>query len=294
MRCDLGLEEVGRRVPEAECGVPPTELDPTELRVVVGVPLDESLAAELLVAPGEELEVVVEGVVEPPVDELHVLDPRGALRAPELGRPRVDAEVVVGPVVRDARDDLLRVVLEVVVHAHRGIPRELCRLLADDLEHAQVERRQVVVGVGAVRPQVHAGVRVVLDERAHVRPVDQALHDGADLRLRCGIRAGAVLLAFGAPLDRVVAVHVEPGERGRRLDGDSVEVLDLPLGEEPVVRAGAAFDGVSRHEQAVVGRRRLPRAVRVFDPHHEDAPVAVHVLRDEPVLLIGQRVRTSR
>ena len=99
MRCDLRLEELRRHVAPAVHDVPAAELHLPELRVVELVPVDVALAVELLVVPAEELQVVLGRVLLHPLDEAVVLDPRLALGAPELGRPREDAEMVVEPVV---------------------------------------------------------------------------------------------------------------------------------------------------------------------------------------------------
>src|SRR5687768_2453572 len=114
MGFDLALEELRRDVPPAVHEVPPAELHWAELLVLVWVPVDPALAVELLVAPAQELEVVLRRVVAEPLDVLHVLDSRLALRAPELGRPGEETQVVEEPVVRAALHGLLRVVLEVV------------------------------------------------------------------------------------------------------------------------------------------------------------------------------------
>ena len=81
-----------------------------------------------------------------PVGEVVVGQPGLALRAPELGRPREHAEVVVHPVVRAALDRLLRLVLEVVEDRNRRIAGELGAALADQLVSAQIRGGKLVVG----------------------------------------------------------------------------------------------------------------------------------------------------
>src|SRR3989441_7521737 len=105
--------------------------------MVERAPVEVALAIELLVAPLEELQIVLRLVLLDPLDVLVVLDPGLALRAPELRRPREDAEVVVEPVVRRALDRLLRLVPELVEDRDRGVPGDLRRLGPDHLVRAQ-------------------------------------------------------------------------------------------------------------------------------------------------------------
>ena len=240
----------------------------TELRVLERVPVDVALPVQLLVVPLEQLQVVLGLVVTNPLDEAVVGDPRLALRAPELRRPRVDAVVVVEPVVTATLDRLLRVVLEVVEHRDRRIAGELRRLLADQLVGAQVTRRVVLVGIARVRAQMDTGERVVRDVARDVRARD----DGLDHRARLGLggrkRPGAGLLALGSPLHREVAVEIESLERRRDLDRDPVVVADRALPEQPVVLA-AFLVGVAAHHQARLLGMRLPGAVRIAHAHHQ-------------------------
>src|SRR5215210_6602366 len=111
---DLPLEELRRHVAPAVHDVPAAELDLAELLVLERIPIDVALAVQGLVVPAQELEVILRVVILEPFDEAEVLDPGLTLRAPELGRPGKDADVVVEPVMASALDRLLRVVLEVV------------------------------------------------------------------------------------------------------------------------------------------------------------------------------------
>src|SRR6266550_3822878 len=93
VRRDLGLEELRRDIPPAVHDVPAAELDLAQLRVVELVPVHVALPVELLVVPAQELEVVIRWVLLHPLDVAEVFDARLALRAPELRRPGVDADV---------------------------------------------------------------------------------------------------------------------------------------------------------------------------------------------------------
>src|ERR671911_2039595 len=137
MRSDLALEKLRRDVAPAVHDVPATELDLAELVVLERIPVHVAPPVQLLVAPARELEVVLRRVVAEPLDLLETFDSRLSLRAPELGRPREDAEVVIEPVIGAALDRLLGVVLEVVEDRDRGVARELGRLLAQELVHAE-------------------------------------------------------------------------------------------------------------------------------------------------------------
>ena len=96
------------------------------------------------------------------------------------------------------------------------------------------------------RPQDHAGEGVVVLRAVDVGVGDQELGERAGFRLGEGIGPGAALLPLWAPLDREVAVVVQPPEGRRDLDVAAVEVLDRPFGvDEVVVAAGlvrAALD----------------------------------------------------
>src|SRR5207244_12637756 len=109
------------------------------------------------------LDVVLDGMLANPVREVVVRDPGLALRAPELGRPREHAEVLVQPFVRAALDRLLRVVLEVVEDRDGRVAGALGGFGTEDRKSTRVVREQVVVGLPRVWAQVHAAERVVRD-----------------------------------------------------------------------------------------------------------------------------------
>src|SRR5205085_773020 len=67
---DLFFYVFRRRVSEGVDRVPAAELDAAELRMVVGVPIDVTLAPESLVVPSEHLQIVLRRVVPMPVDKL--------------------------------------------------------------------------------------------------------------------------------------------------------------------------------------------------------------------------------
>src|SRR5438105_392773 len=117
----LGLQPIEGHVrPEAH-QIPAAELDRPELRVLEGIPLDVRAAWVALLEPAQDRELVLDRVLAQPLDEVVPLQTGLPLRAPELGRPGEDAEVVVEPVVRPALDRLFRVVLEVAEDGDGGV-----------------------------------------------------------------------------------------------------------------------------------------------------------------------------
>jgi hypothetical protein len=138
---------------------------------------------------------------------------------------------------------------------------------------------------------VDAAEGVVGDVPRDVRPVDDRLHQGAYLRLRGRVRAGAVLLGLDGPLHREVPVQVEALERRSDLDRDAVEVAD-PAFPEHAVELAFRVVGLAPDEHARFLRMGLPRAVGVAQPHHQDPAVAVEVLLVETVDLLGERPGT--
>ena len=193
-----------------------------------------------------------------PLDEVVVGEAGLALRAPELGRPGVHAEVVVDPVVGAALDRLLRVVLEVVEDGDGGVAGQARRLLADQLERAQVAGREVVVVVPGVRPQVDAAEGVVGDVARDVLPIDDRLDERAHLGLRGRVRARAQLLDLRAPVHREVPVQVETLERRRLLAAHIV-------GSSTVYSTiQAAVDAAVAGQTVTVDPGNYPESVSIF------------------------------
>ena len=228
-----------------------------------------------------------------PLDELVLVDAGRALRAPDLHRPREDAEVVVGPVVERAGDDLLRVIAEVVIDRDVRIAGDLGALRAELLVGPQVLGGQRVVGLVRVRPQQHAAVGVEEHRAGDVGMRGDELHRRAHLGLGGRKRPGAVLLVLLPPARGEVAIEVEPfllrGELVRR----AVVVLDAALGQQAVV-APAGLGRVAADHQPRIARGHLPRPVGIGHAHGEHAAVAVDVLAHQAldrllVVRIGAR-----
>ena len=175
-----------------------------------GIPVDEALAAQLLVAPAQQLEIVLGRVLAIPVDELVLVDAGLALRAPELDRPGEQAEVVVQPVVEDAGDHFLGVVAKVVEDRDVRVAGELGALLRRSSGRSKSSAGKVVVRLVAVRAQQHAAIGMERDAAGDVRVAGDERDHGAHLRLRAGNGPGALLLVLLAPARRKVAVEVEP------------------------------------------------------------------------------------
>src|SRR5680860_639222 len=107
MRSDLLLQKLRGRVDPAIEEIPAAELDGTELRMLTGVPVDVATAREFLVVPREQLQVVLDGVLLEPLDQMEIGDAGPPLRTPELGGPREHAQVLVRPVVGTPLDGRL-------------------------------------------------------------------------------------------------------------------------------------------------------------------------------------------
>src|SRR5262245_7467243 len=110
------------------------------------VPVDEAAAAEVPVAPADQLQLVLDGMVAAePARPAHAdVDARRPPRAPQLRRPRVDADVLVEPAARRRR--LLAPELD---RRPRRVPGEQRAPLAEHAVGAGVVGRQVV----AARPE---------------------------------------------------------------------------------------------------------------------------------------------
>ncbi len=214
----LALAQVRRRVAPVVHLVPAADLDGAELRVLKRFPVDVGEPVALLVAPLEQLQVVLDRVLAEPVDPLVALDVGRLVRRPDLDHPEQRAEVLVEPVLR-AADDFLRVVLELVPDAHRGVAGELLAERGETFEGPQVLGDHVVVAGRAHRPQDHAAVGVEADRRADVRVRDDEVDHRTHLGFAGRVRAGADLLELLAPEGREVAVQVEPFGVAVDLDG---------------------------------------------------------------------------
>src|SRR5262249_14905697 len=113
---DLLFKQRMRRIAPSVERIPAAELDFAELRMRERIPRAEALAAEHVVVPLQQLQVVLDRMLAIPLDELVVADTGLALRAPDLNGPREHAAVIVHPVVECAGDDFLGVVAEIVKH----------------------------------------------------------------------------------------------------------------------------------------------------------------------------------
>jgi hypothetical protein len=239
------------------------------------------VAAALLIAPLQQLQVVFGRVVAVPVDPVVLVDAGFLVGGPDLHRPEQRAQVLVHPVLR-AGDDLLGVVLEVVEGADRRVAGEPGADVGQALDHPQVFGRHVVVGHGAHGPQDHARMRVEADRRADVGVLDDEVDHGPHFGLARGVGAGAELFVFLAPEGREVAVQVQALAVAVHLDLQAVEVDEGALGHHPVVGAAELARLARDHQPRLVGVA-LPGAVRVGHAHLQHAAVAVDVLDRQAV-----------
>src|SRR5262249_3678889 len=110
VRRDFLLELVEGHVVEVADHVEAADLDLPELRVVVGLPLHEALAAPPRVAVFQELQLVLDRMEAPEpggLERVREVDAGGLQRIPELGDERVDAAPVVEPAERARAEALL-------------------------------------------------------------------------------------------------------------------------------------------------------------------------------------------
>ncbi len=247
----------------------------------------------MLVAPLQQLQVVLGRVLAVPVDPVVVGDAGLAVRRPQLHGPEQRAEVLVEPVL-GAGDDLLRVVLEIVEDADRRIAGELGAEFAETLVDPQVFGRHVGVGLRAHRPQDDAAVGVEADRRTDVRVLGDEVHHRAHLGLAGRVRAGAGLFELLAPVGREVAVQVEPFEVRVGADLQAVVVAQQALGHDAEILA-ADVAGLARHHQPRVFGVLLPAAVCIGHAHAEHAAVAVDVFDVQAIdRRFVERVRACR
>mmetsp|Transcript_15759 Transcript_15759/g.43575 ORF Transcript_15759/g.43575 Transcript_15759/m.43575 type:complete len:491 (-) Transcript_15759:12-1484(-) len=277
----LALAQVWRRVAPVVHLVPATDLDRAELRVLEGRPVDMGLALALLVAPLQQLEVVLHRVGAVPVDPLGVLDAGLLVGRPQLDHPEQRAEVLVDPVL-GAGDDVLGVVAEVLVDADGRVAAVLFAQGRELLEQPQVLGRHVLVAAGAAGAQDDAAVGVEADRRADVGMLGDEVHHRAHLGFAGGVGPGAELLELLAPIGGEVAVQVQAFAVGVDLEGQPVMLLDKALGDQAVVLA-AELAGLARHHQPRVGGVLLVAAMGVGHAHRQDAAVAVDVLDGQAV-----------
>ena len=284
VRRDFGLHELRRWVRPGTEGVPPSEFDRTELGVLERIPVDEAGAAEHVVVPREQGEVVLDGMVGEPLD-VFVFDAGGADRAPELGGPPEDAEHVIGPLVPATGDRTFRVVAELVEHRRGLVPGDLGGASTHRLVQLQVRSRELVVGLPAEGTQDHAGERVVREVHADVGSGGDRVHDRANFRLRRGVAPGSWLVALGFPVLGEVPVEVDALLRGRHRHAVRIEVVDNALGEQSVEGSVAHIVHCAGHHQARIVRMDGPRTIGILDPHQQDAPVAVSIAFHQARLL---------
>ena len=112
-------------------------------------------ASELLFAPAEKLQVVLDRMIAEPVDELVIGDARLAHRRPDLDDPREHAEVLVDPVER-AADHRFRVIAELVIDGDRRIAGQLGALAPGRLVEPEILGVHLVVEIWS--PMREAGI----------------------------------------------------------------------------------------------------------------------------------------
>ncbi len=251
-------------------------------------------AAQLLVAPANELQVVLGRMVAEPVDVLVAFDAGLAHGRPDFHDPGKNAEVLERPQERRA-DDRLRVVAKIVMDGNGRIAGQLGALLPDGLVNPQVFGRHRVVGLVVEGTQQHAAPRMEGGAAGDVRVARDEVDDGTDFRLRRGIRAGAHLLEFLAPGPGKITIQIKPLRAFLDAQREAVVTVDAALGQQPVV-GPAGLHGIAADQQPGLLRVRFPQSVGIGDAHLQDAAVAVHVLDGQPFdvfFVVGVRPRAG-
>ena len=194
-----------RRIAEGVDAVPAAQLNLAELRVIECIPVNVALALVGLIAPFEQLQVILNRMLAEPVNVLIARDSGFAHRAPDLNHPTVRAQLCVEPILR-ASNNFLWVIFELVKHADRRVARELFALLALRLEYPQILRWHIVIGFGAERSQQHAAPGMEKEPAANVAMVVDELHASAYFWLTGREIAGTQLLTFSSPFFGKVAI----------------------------------------------------------------------------------------
>ena len=171
------------------------------------IPAHVAFAAELAIAPAQELEIVLGRMLAVPVDEVIALDSRFLHRRPDLHRPEELPEVLVGP-VEPAGDDSLGVVFEIVKDRDVRIAGQLSPFRADLLVVPQVFTVHFGVGQMIERTQQYSAPGVKRHSSSDVRVPDYEFSHGADFRLRRRKGTGAELLKFLAPVAREIPIKI--------------------------------------------------------------------------------------
>ena len=86
-----------------------------------------------------------------------------------------------------------------------------------------------------------------------------------------------MLVTLRSPASGKVAVEVKALFRSDHLDRDTIVILQQTLWQNTVV-CSASLDRVAANHQTRFLGVYLPRTVRIFDTHLQDAPIAVQVL----------------
>ena len=173
-------------------------------------------------------------------------------------------------------------VFKVVKNTDRWIACELAPDVGHAFDHPQVFWRHVVVALRAHGAQDDAGVGMKTDRCANVGVIGNEFHHGANLGLAGGKWASANLFVFLAPERRKVAVQVQALDVSIGLDVDAIIVLQTSFRHDAVILA-PKLARQTGCEQAWFIRVDFPAAVRVWDAHHQNAAITVHVFNGQAV-----------
>ena len=168
-------------------------------------PVDVRHAAELLLAPAKQLEIVLGRVIAKPVDIEIFFQSGLAHRAPDLDHPAEHPEVIVDPVER-AADDLLRVITELVIDGDVRVAGKLAALRADALVVPEILGVHLRVRQMIERTQQHAAPGMERDTPHDVGMTDDEIGHRPDLGLRGREGPSPELLILLPPIARKIAI----------------------------------------------------------------------------------------
>src|SRR6266545_1495425 len=126
--------------------IPAAQFYFSKLRMLVRVPVHIPSALENFIVPLEQFEIIINGMFAIQIDEFKLFDARLFHRTPKFNRPRKKTQVIIGPVIEAACDDLLRVIFEIVKNRNVRITRELRSLLTDLLIRPQILSWEIIIG----------------------------------------------------------------------------------------------------------------------------------------------------
>ena len=118
------------------------------------------------------------------------------------------------------------------------------------------------------------------DSCANVGMLGNEVHHGAHFGFAGGVRAGAYLLMFLTPESREVAIQIQAFNVSIGFDVDAVVMLQTAFGHHSVIFA-TKLTRQARCEQPWLIWIGFPTAMGIWNAHHQNATVAIHVFNGQ-------------